>query len=352
MRRDRVESELAEVHELRSEPRSARAREVLERLLERGGALAVAASAELIGSAALRELAPQLPAAFKRFAPPEGAIDPGCRAKTQIAVALQRLDWDDATFFLQGALLVVPEKVWGGSIDAAAELRSACALGLAPLFDPRIPATLARLLADPEWVVRVNAARALGASGLAEAEALLRFKAHLGDPEPQVATEVLTALLLLAPRTAPDFLVELLRGTPAVAGLQRSIVAGHSRSGPSCTSCGGDSATEPTRSDAAALALGQSRRDDAFAILRAWSDGLPAERQDVALLAIAMLRSPEAIDHLIALVAHARVDVAKPAIAALALHRDDDALRARLEAAVAARHSKTLTQALRAAFST
>jgi hypothetical protein len=129
---------------------------------------------------------------------------------------------------------------------------------------------IADLLADREIPVRKMAAQALAYSENPAAVPLLRLKALVGDDDPQVLGEVLTALLSLAPHPSLAFVERFLdRDDVAIA-------------------------------EAAALALGASRRPEALAILGGfWERTIDVALRRAALLAVAMLKHDEAIDYLL-----------------------------------------------------
>ena len=77
------------------------------------------------------------------------------------------------------------EGTWGGSVDVAAEFRAACAMGLANSRDPRKMEAMVELLADAEGPARAGAARAIAVVGSEAASMLLRYKALIGDAEPE-----------------------------------------------------------------------------------------------------------------------------------------------------------------------
>src|SRR5438093_736437 len=106
--------------------------------------------------------------------------------------------------------------------------------------DPRSAPSLAVLRAALEGTrsfAVAAAADAVGAAGRADGIPLLRYKALVGDADPQVLTECFAALLALAPSDSLAFVAPFLRH--------------------------GDEAV----SESAALALGQSRLEGAFPIL-------------------------------------------------------------------------------------
>ena len=108
--------------------------------------------------------------------------------------------------------------------------------------------------------------------------------------------------------------------------------------------------SDEARSEAAALALGQSRHEDALPLLQAFAQRRPVPERRVALVAIAMLRSPAATSHLLDLVATAPLSLATQAVRALAVHRYDAALHARVRAAAQARDEAALVRECEEAF--
>ena len=163
---------------------------------------------------------------------------------------------------------------------------------------------LAEGLADPEVPVRLNAAQSLAYHGTTSGLPLLRLKVLSGDPESQVIGECLLAMLRIDPDSSLPFV-------------------------------GGQLDTaDPERSEAAALALGESRAEGALRILRDWLPEARAGRLgEVALLAIAMLRSDDAIGFLLQRIASEIGPEAREALAAMEIHRHDPALRERVEEA-------------------
>src|SRR5262249_6846840 len=132
---------------------------------------------------------------------------------------------------------------------------------------------LADLLADPEKLARLAAAKALGAAGLA-AIPLLRFKVHVRDKEPEVTVECLTALMSVAPRESLSFVAAFL-----------------------------DDPNDAVQ-EGAAFTLGESRKPDALAALQAhWPRARREPMQEVVLLAISLTRLPAALDFLVQVLA-------------------------------------------------
>ena len=261
--------------------------------------------------------------AFDRFMVRPEKSDKGCGAKTGAAEALYRIGHDCPDVFSRGVTHVQLEPVFGGRTDTAAELRGVCAMGLVRLCHPEVMVHLADLLADPEPPARIAAARAIAYSGrCAEGVPLLRLKALTGDDEPAVVGECLLALLGLDPDSS----------LPFVAGfLDRH-----------------DGALR----EAAAMALGESRVEGAFAVLRQWWDRTPDTRQArTALLAIAMLRHDDAMDFLLSLLADHPPAIARQVIDVLKIYRNDESLERRIREIAAQRDDPELTRAIHEAFS-
>lgn len=236
---DRLERELEALAAHRADPTSEAAVAAIRKALRAGSSLAAAAAAELVADETAGALAGELAPAFRRFVEDGAKRDPGCRAKVAIVEALCRLGRDEGDVFLAAVRCRQPEKAWGPPVDTAAALRGHGAMGLASMQHPEAAAEIARLLADPEWVSRANAARAASCLATDVAVPLLRHKAHVGDAEPQVLGECFRALLALEPGRSFDFVAEWLDEE-------------------------GDAAEQ------AALALGDSRDERAFPRLCAW----------------------------------------------------------------------------------
>jgi HEAT repeat protein len=299
------EAKLARLHQLRGEPPSPHLLEELRRNLRDPSNLVVAEAAEIAGKARLADLAPDLVEAFERFLDNPVKKDKLCRAKIAVVEALNQLDFTDEAFYLRGLPYVQPEPVWGGTQDTAVPVRVGCAFGLVRNRHRGVLALLVDLLADPEKGARAGAVQALAYSGTEAAALLLRLKARLGDPEPEVISECFTGLLQLVPEQAVAFVPEFL--------------------------------TDPDEAiqEAALLALGGSRRPEAFEALKGFAETHSGDLHEVACVALALLRLPAATEFLLARVADPSEAVATAAVSALAVHRYDERVRQRVAAAVA-----------------
>jgi HEAT repeat protein len=281
----------------------------------------VARTAEIISDLHLDELIPDLLGAFDRFFRDSARSDPHCLAKTAIAKALRSLGHHGAPAFVRGIQHVQLEPAWGGRADTAAELRGACALALTDCVmeggDLEILTYLADALADPDKTVRIDAAMAIEQLNRPEGAILLRLKALIGDPDPDVMGQCFSSMLSLGPLGVVAFISRFLR-----------------------------SSTEDIQLEAAS-ALAQCRDPEAIGVLREfWREPLLATDLRQALL-INLGASPlhEAAEFLFEVVASEPIALAIAALTALATSRFQTELRPRLADAVACRDSTQLRAA-------
>jgi hypothetical protein len=311
-----LEAKLAGLRGLRGEPLSPELLHELRGALRDASNVVVAEAAEMAAAAHFTDLVPDLVEAYERFLDNPVKKDKLCRAKIAIAQALNNMEFLDEGFYLRGVHYMQLEPAWGGAHDTAVPVRVACAFGLVRLRHRGALSLLVDLLAEPDKAARVGAVQALTYAGTEAAGLLLRLKCRLGDAEPEVISECFSGLLELTPEQAVTFVAEFL--------------ASHD---------------EAIR-EAALLALGSSRRPEAFEILKSHWEKSAGELQDVVLMSMALLRQPAATDFLLSLVADQSQVVAAAALAALAVQRYDTRVRDRAAAAVA----KNGHAALRALF--
>jgi HEAT repeat protein len=268
----------------------------------------VGRAARAAREAELAALAPDLVEAFPRFLEDPIRRDPGCVAKIEIARALLAFEHAAPDVFIRGAAHIQREPAFGPPIDTAAELRAVCALALVVTGHPAALATGVALLVDPEPATRAGGVRALAASGRPDVALVLQLVALRGDPDPGVLAEAFAGLLDLAASDPVPFIVERL-GAP-----DRDVAR------------------------AAAMALGEARRPETIAALRARLAG--EDRPDVRhalILALAAARDGSAFATLLEVIADGSAADSKAAVEALRLHAHDDALQRRVSAALAAR---------------
>ena len=262
--------------------------------------LVVAKAAKVAGELRIEALVPNLAAAFERLMADPAKLDKGCAAATAIVEALYVMDYDQSDVYLRGGRHVQMEGSFGPPVDAAAQLRGDCALGLVRTRHPDALFEVVRLLADKEPQARIGAARALGLAG-ETGELVLLLKTLTGDRELDVVAECLSGLL--ASRTERSV----------------ALVAGYLD--------GGDPATV----EAAALALGASRMPQAIAALREkWARTAQAPLRKVLLAALAAAREDSALEFLLGLAAEGDARTVTEAIAALRAYRNDQRVRAML----------------------
>ena len=315
----RVDAKLTRLRGLRDESPTPAVVSELRDLLADKSNLVVAEAAGIAGARGLTDLEPDLTAAFHRFLVDPVETDKLCRAKIAITDALNRMEADAEDVYRAGLRHVQHEPCWGGSEDTAPELRAAAAFALLRLNPRDLIVLLADLLADPEKVARSAAAKALGASRALAAIPLLRYKAKAGDAEPEVVVECLSALMQATPADVMSFV--------------------------------GGFLTSPTVeiAEGAALALAESRRPEAFDMLREfWPRARRHESLgNVVLLAIAITRQPAAVEFLFEILngEGEAGAAASGALSALAIHPHNPTVRDRVAAAVATKRA-----ALRKAF--
>jgi HEAT repeat protein len=263
-----------------------------------------AKAARIAGEARATELIADLAIAFDRFLERGAAADKGCSATLAIVRALVALDHDNADLFRRGMKHVQMEATWGRSEDTAAALRAASAMGLANSRDARKLRDLAHLLADPEWPARAGAVRAIATVGSESASLLLRFKALTGDSEPEVVSDCLAALL--------D--IEGSEALPLAASLADSGRADVQQ--------------------AAVLALGASRRDDAIEwLIERFGATASREMRSSILLSLAGSRTEPALDFLVELIRNGPEATARMASEALSIHKHDSRIAERADRA-------------------
>ncbi|MEL7052225.1 MAG: HEAT repeat domain-containing protein [Cyanobacteria bacterium J06588_5] len=268
----------------------------LQKIIRGKQPVAIPPATNLIVRHELTQLIPDMHSAFERMLTDGANKDPSCKAKWAIANTLYRLEKTgerpNADLFLSGIRHTQPEPVWGKTIDTAPPLRALCALGLVQANYPNVLIELADLLADPEHDARAGAARAVGYSQNPAGIPLLRLKMHIGDREPQVISECCIALLALSPQQAPLVINALNTGSEAVQEL-------------------------------AAIALGEAKIPEALvAIKDKWKRTRDGDLRASFLLAIATLRTEDAMDFLLGLVERGNLQDAKDSLSALHIYRN------------------------------
>ncbi len=205
-----LEEKLAAIRRLQKQPASSEQTAELRRGLRDRSNLVVAAAATVVAAQGLVELSADLEAAFDRFLVSPPKDDKLCRAKVAAIQALDKLEHDRPEVFRTAARHVQFEPVWGGEEDSAAPLRAAAVFALRGLELRRTCLCWWTLMTDPEKDVRIASAQALACFGNEAVGLLLRFKARIGDREPEVLSECLSGLLTINPTENFPFVSDFL----------------------------------------------------------------------------------------------------------------------------------------------
>jgi hypothetical protein len=302
-----------------------RSLDILKKLVADRSNIVAAKAAQMAAQFKATQLVPLLARALEAFMKDGARTDKRCHAKLAIARAMREMDADDPQIFARGVRYVQMEPVFGGAEDTAAPLRVECAAALAQIGWGGAQIELAQLLADPVLDARIGSARILAQSQLPAAEALLRLRILAGEADGSALQEYFAAFLTLNPTGALEFCSHFLGPSPSRGGT--------------------------TRFEAAAMALGESRLDAAFAPLASAAKGQkdPARRK-ILMIAIALLRRNDAIEFLLSAIASEPEALAVDAVEALAIYDRDESLVQRVRQAVTKRGSVKLLQAAEKSF--
>lgn len=305
---DVVRLVLDELEAVRADPASPRHAARLEAALGHESNRVVARAAELACELRATWLAPLMTAAFARLTTGAARRDPQCHAKLALVDALHGLGCGAGDVFRAGArhVQLEPAGPGGGTVDTAGELRGSSIRALIAGNHDGAWELAARALTDADAATRLGAIEAIELSGdAARGVPLLRSKARGGDVHREVMSACLGALLCLDAGSMA-FVASFL-----------------------------DDESEPV-CEAAAIALGESQQPGALPPLRAYAARRPGARR-LGLMAIALLRTRDAVQYLLDLVAGAPAEVARDAADALLMYRREIGLADRLAAAVAER---------------
>ena len=312
-----IEDRLARLGELERAPLSSNVIEELSKALSGANNVLIAKAAQVVGRRSITGLVPNLVATFDRFMSKPAEADRGCLAKIAVIEALSDLDYNEENVFLRGIRHIQREFAYGGPVDTAAELRGKCAFALARIGYAEVLFELAALLMDPESQARIAAAKAIAHIAGMEGELLLRMKVLAGDQESDVLGECFSGLISMNPERSMSF----------VSGFLTS--------------------DDPLIVEAAVFALGESRKVDAFEILRNYRESniIKPDLQKILLLSIALTRIDEAFEYLIDVINDERRDNAIVALEALRIFHANDDLRTRIHEAVVLRNDAMVSEA-------
>ena len=279
---------------------------LIKKMLSNRSNYLVGKAARLAEENELRELIPELLAAYARFFEDAVKSDPQCWAKNALSKALPKLGCRDKDVYLRGLTFHQWEPVWGGRSDTAGTLRGNCALALVTcegLITPDLLVLLLEPLTDTDKSVRVEAVRALAALG-EPAVPVLRLRTLVPGPESEeVQAMCFQALLAIEREDAVSFVARFLEAGDDSAAEAAFALAG-------------------THLPAALEVLIQNQKS----VSDPWMMG-------VLLSAIALTRLPEGMDFLIGLIEQEARE-AETAIEAMAQLEPNNELRARIAKAV------------------
>lgn len=302
-----IERELEKLVALRVEASGDTRTRALRKALNDKVNVIVAKAAALAAEMQLRDVTPELCAAFDRLLIEPLKSDPKCWGKEAIAKALKDLEYAESNIFQKGIHHVQLEPVWGGEEDTAANLRAICALALLPCTDLTREDKLwlvMPLLTDRSPSLRKDAITALESLDGREAALLLRIKARMGDREADVTGQALESLLRIERDSAVSFVTEFLRSP------------------------------DPEVREEAALALGASRLTAAVTALEsAFTNAHMLLDHELLCRALSISRNEEALHFLLNMVRKHRASEAISALEALKLYRESGEVCAKIREA-------------------
>jgi hypothetical protein len=314
-----IEQQLLELSALRGDAKSSSAREKFTRALAGKNNLLAARAAAIVAETEQADFLLLLESAFERFF--VAGCDKGCAAKTALADAMYTLGHGNSAAFLRGIRHVQKEPTFGGQVDAAAELRGICALGLVRTGYRDVLLELPALLMDREPQTRQMAVRAVVYANDERGALLLRMKVLGGDENPDVIAEALAGLIRLSPGKSLEFVGQFL-----------------------------DDESSAT-AESAAIAIGQARSLAAFELLRThWERHIRAEPRAALLLGMAMTRQAVGVEFLLRRIEEDSPRPAADAIVALAMYKHEEGVKAKVAEIVRSRGDATITRAFSKAF--
>lgn len=311
--------ELAQLAEATRDSSSKDARDALGAALAKGESFVAAQAASIVRAELLEGFEGALIDALDRFLSRGAKADPGCHAKLAIVEAMDATDVRVHEPFVRAAQHVQKEKAWGPPVDTAAALRSRALLALGRGGFPDLLILAGAGISDPEPPVRRAALAALRAHGDRLGAGLARLKLEMGDEDPLVTSEAMSALLTLAPD----------HGSPVLA---RAL----------------DSDDASAR-ELAALALGESQRADALdLLLDRLGEAVLASDRATLLVGLGLHRSEPALRVLLTFIDDGAQADAEAALDALAVRRFEPEVLERAGAAArAAGHEARFREAFR-----
>ncbi|HVZ18416.1 MAG TPA: hypothetical protein VG897_14950 [Terriglobales bacterium] len=298
---DPIETMLNHLASLRENGDRAMVTRELRAALKDRSNLVIAKAAAMAAEFRLTELIPDMVAAFERLMKNPAKLDKRCAATFAIATALHAMDYLEPDVYLAGIRHIQMEASFGPPVDEGAKLRAQCALGLVRTRHPQALLMVAELLADKEPHARLGATRAFASNGGDAGVMLLRYKALIGDKDPEVLAEVFAGLLS----------ADLSNSLPFVARFMDS--------------------DDSDIAESAVLAIASQRDAAAFEALREkWDRSVHLDIRKVLLTGMATMRMEIATEFLLDLLQSAPTSTAVDIVRVLAAYHRDDRVRERI----------------------
>ncbi len=314
MTRLTIEEKIEQLDQLDFEGNPEESKAKIQSALQAKNNRLVSKAAKLCSERHLHEFFDELKAAFHYFADKPDK-DKGCFAKKSIIKTLYELDYINDDFYTAAIAVKQHEPVWGGHVDSAVEVRCWSAFGLTLSANSRIVFVLLALLHDEEPQARLGAVKAISHINPSTAELLLREKVLDGDEDAYVIGECFDQLMSIEPEYSLAFVADHL-----------------------------DHDEEEVR-EYAALALAHCSDPQAFAALQNAfeSDGFGFVHGKL-IEAMALHRSQQAMDYLLAILPEAQITQAADIIKSLSLYKSNETLRTQIHNIISKRADNRLKQ--------
>ncbi len=260
-----VDECLAQLDAWAAEKTAGPSAEQLHAFLTHRNSVVVARAASCAARHGHTSLIDTLKGSYKRFCTNGPKTDRRCVAKKAVTKALEALGFDEREWFLDATRCVQHDPSYGGTIDTGAEVRALAVRSLGRFAWFSVARRLVELTGDPAPQVRVAALEVIASFGGSEPALVVLARTMAADPVEEVFGACLRALLAT---DTEEYL---------------AFVAGYL-----------EDERDGVRADAA-LALGETRRVEAFdALRRAFDRATAVTEQRVIVLAVSLLRSEEA----------------------------------------------------------
>lgn len=312
---DPIQTALDRLGELRHVDTSDEVVDEIRTFLANRSNLVVGKAAKVAGELKISALIPDLIAAFDRFMANAPRFDKRCVAITEIIRTLYELDYYEPAPYRKGLRHFQPEASFGPPVDAAAKLRGLSAQGLLRTRHPDALTEVVPLLVDRAPSARVGAVRALAANGGESGILLLKLKVLTGDIETEVLSECFAGLLSASPNQSLDFIASYI------------------------------DSDDVSIAEAAILALGESRLQPAFEILKEkWGRAAGQSTKKILVVSMAASKLEEAITFLVSLIESATIQTATHVIEALAVYRRNERVGESVRESVSRRGEEILVE--------